>query len=546
LPTLLEAALWYAAKGRRVFPVHYPVGGKCSCPKGWDCDSPCKHPMIAHGFKEATSDTGQIRAWWDKWPEANIGVRMGFGIVTLDVDEGGDETLLRHEPIAKTPEVVTPRGGCHLILLEPEVELANAVKRLPGLDLRTGKGYVLWPPSRTLDGVYRWKARLNGQFAPCPAWLIEAFKDAPQARAPAVPPARIVEGERDAVLFKNACRMRYAGLDEDEILVALMVLNKARCHPPLDDAQIRKLAKQAAGFEAGAVEAKAVEVEPDVPKGVKAGTIGELAGEYRVTGLPSGFRFIDENSTTGGLVNGEVAVISAYTGTGKTGALLQIADYAVSQGVSVCYGTFGDTDATGIRNRLLIMRTGWKGQEPPSEPNLREMWLAQKALIERFPLHVWDATKGRGGRRIDAFLEWAERIGPGLLIGDYAQRIRSSRQNARTPMEHAEDACEALAEAGKRWMIPVLLGSQLTLGNQKAGTLDITKGSREWEEAAGFHMKIKVFEEKELEKLDFEFRTISGIAEFAIAKNRFASNWPAKKRTYARWNAERIRFEELA
>jgi hypothetical protein len=47
--------------------------------------------------KDATFDPKQIKAWWEKWPQANIGVATGAksGIVVIDVDprNGGGETL---------------------------------------------------------------------------------------------------------------------------------------------------------------------------------------------------------------------------------------------------------------------------------------------------------------------------------------------------------------------------------------------------------------------------------------------------------------------
>ena len=43
-----------------------------------------------HGFKDASVDPEQIRAWWAERPDANIGIRTGKGsAVVVDVDRHG-------------------------------------------------------------------------------------------------------------------------------------------------------------------------------------------------------------------------------------------------------------------------------------------------------------------------------------------------------------------------------------------------------------------------------------------------------------------------
>lgn len=69
---LRGAALAYAAKGVPVFP----------------CDPAKKKPLTKHGFKEASTDPATIAEWWERWPNAMIGMPTGkaSGVWVLDVD----------------------------------------------------------------------------------------------------------------------------------------------------------------------------------------------------------------------------------------------------------------------------------------------------------------------------------------------------------------------------------------------------------------------------------------------------------------------------
>jgi len=57
------------------------------------CDSKGKHPLYTGWYKNSTTDVEQIKKWWTKTPNANIGIPTGekSGWLVLDVDDGGDE-----------------------------------------------------------------------------------------------------------------------------------------------------------------------------------------------------------------------------------------------------------------------------------------------------------------------------------------------------------------------------------------------------------------------------------------------------------------------
>ena len=143
----LQHALTYAAKMKwRVFP----------------CVPRDKRPLIKAWQKRATTDPKQIKAWWAQWPDANVAIATGRGLLVVDVDyrHGGAESLREMRKAGKVPEdppiVETPGPGCHLYLSVTK-DLKNLVDVMPGVDLRGAGGYVIAPPSIHPNGLeYQW------------------------------------------------------------------------------------------------------------------------------------------------------------------------------------------------------------------------------------------------------------------------------------------------------------------------------------------------------------------------------------------------------
>ncbi len=94
--SLLDSALAYALRTIPVVPLHHPaVSGSrwrqrwstigCSCGQP-NCAQPSEHPLTGGGLAEATTDSAQVRAWWERHPEANVGLATGVAFDVLDLD----------------------------------------------------------------------------------------------------------------------------------------------------------------------------------------------------------------------------------------------------------------------------------------------------------------------------------------------------------------------------------------------------------------------------------------------------------------------------
>jgi hypothetical protein len=273
---LLEAALDYAKRGWRVFPVYEIREDGCAC--GRPCRDAGKHPRIKGWPALATAVPQKLVEWWSKWPDANVGIATGSrsGIVLVDIDprSGGERTLAEYErhhgPLPSTAETVTGGGGRHLLFRPPgQKRVRNSAGKLGGgLDIRGDGGYFVAPPSRHASGrFYEWAPSLHPdalQFATMPAWLVGLLGAAgpsevalagaggggTRARARSLRMADgtgrpIPAGERNSTLTRRAGVMRRGGFDEAAISAAIHDQNERLCSPPLLREEVDKIVRSA-------------------------------------------------------------------------------------------------------------------------------------------------------------------------------------------------------------------------------------------------------------------------------------------------------------
>ena len=146
--------------------------------RGWPV-LPClpgqKIPATAHGYRDATTDPGQITEWFGRHPDWNLAIATGApGPDVLDVDDHGpagngypafrrlrDAGLLDGAAIY----VRTPSGGLHAYFTGSHQRNGH----LPGhhLDFRSAGGYVLTPPSQIDGQPYQ---LIEPARRPRPAW----------------------------------------------------------------------------------------------------------------------------------------------------------------------------------------------------------------------------------------------------------------------------------------------------------------------------------------------------------------------------------------
>lgn len=233
-------ALRYASLGWSVFPCHWIEDGKCSCKKE-NCTSPGKHPLVAHGVLDASTDPDTIAKWFTQWPQANIAVRCDqFWALDIDLKNSGFYTLKclieANGDLPHTTKAHTGGGGEHLLFAYPE---GTAIKmeshKESGLDVRNQKGYIMVEPSNHISGTdYVWNSDTDPgsddiyPIAQAPAWLIEYLLKRTQQKTTAPPKATQSLDSSEVKKIRSALTFVKGFDDRDTWLTIGMALHSTR------------------------------------------------------------------------------------------------------------------------------------------------------------------------------------------------------------------------------------------------------------------------------------------------------------------------------
>lgn len=140
---------------------------------------------------KATTDPVMIRAWWRRWPEANVGVVVGETFLGLDVDHrnGDDDRLHDLEgslgPLPRTPSYTTS-DGWRSLFKHPGGELRHDID---DVEVKHGSQMIVMPRSVHPDGsIYEWDDHpAEVELAPLPEAYLDLLRSVPAlVRAPAV------------------------------------------------------------------------------------------------------------------------------------------------------------------------------------------------------------------------------------------------------------------------------------------------------------------------------------------------------------------------
>jgi len=207
--------------------------------------------------QRSRATSADVASWFDETPTINHAVVTGqlSGLVVLDIDpaHGGMEAARELFAAHGNPQTLMVRtwsDGLHVYFSFPKEGLRNSAGTLgPGLDIRGEGGYVVGVGSHIDGKPYRWEPGYgpeDREVAPMPSWLLALANQPEPAPNPkganGLAGDLIKAGTRNSTLLKQAGKLRRAGLEPDEIEVALQSLNERLCDPPLPKGEVAQLA----------------------------------------------------------------------------------------------------------------------------------------------------------------------------------------------------------------------------------------------------------------------------------------------------------------
>lgn len=243
--TLLPAAQEYKARGWSVIPLR----------------KNSKRPAIEHWkpYQTRLATDEEIEGWFAE-DQHNIGLVTGklSGLAVLDIDTWQTTQGLEFAKKAGLPPtlVVKTPNGRQDYYAYPDEEVRNFARKVPGLDFRGEGGYVVAPPSHVeASAEEKAKGKVSGDYvvtldaplAAMPVWVQHLTKSKAEVSVPTG--QGIAVGARNDTLTKMAGKLRRLGLNEAEILGALMGANKTRCNPPLKIEELRTIAHSVASYK---------------------------------------------------------------------------------------------------------------------------------------------------------------------------------------------------------------------------------------------------------------------------------------------------------
>ena len=269
-------------------------------------------------------------------------------------------------------------------------------------------------------------------------------------------------------------------------------------------------------------------------------TLREIRHEtQRGDWVESGIDLIDCTSQAKGWRSGELSLIGAPTGGGKSQLAIRSMLNAGSNGQRAMYVTLADVDAAAIKRRMIRMQCGLF--ERDEEP---EIWDDAVSYIESLNVEIFDYTtqsQFAAAERIVAEIETRHNVEPfDVVFVDYVGLLTSADSRQGKSFQASEQACNTLVAAARSLGVPFVCCTQISRNEEKE---IMPMGGRHWMMACNKFLVVRKCQTKaQLATVPDHLRGIDGLALGGIMKSRDESEWPWK---WMKWNKRWMRYDVL-
>jgi len=254
--TFLEIALSCIARGWHVFP----------------CVPHNKNPLIPGGHNAASNNEEQIRAWWARWPEANVAIAVRPSrLAVLDCDHGlaNEEDFRAWVQVKKLPNTYTVRTGrrvnpkdgvtpeygvqCYYSVTEPDIKTMPWADGEQSGDIRCSFGYVMAAGCIHPESGEKYEVLVDAPIVPVPDY-VRTVPTAPITGKPGGTNQSFVDDGgpisewRNVRMISILGKFRSQGHDDDELEAYAHEINESRMVPPFSERELGRLIENAYKF----------------------------------------------------------------------------------------------------------------------------------------------------------------------------------------------------------------------------------------------------------------------------------------------------------
>lgn len=441
------------------------------------CRPRSKKPLLASWLKyQAEPPTfDEIEQWWDDEPEANIALILGRGTMIVDLDGPEAEKALNEYGIFlpfNAPRVVTGRAeqGQHVYLsCPPDLKNATGILRKgdSAVDVKADGGYAMAPPSihDKTGREYVWKTPLTFPLPPAPQQLLDLLTKARSSNDDkhggvkenwvATALQGVGEGSRNVTAAKLAGYL-LRQLPRD-IAQSTLLLFGQRCRPPMPPSEIRAVVDSVASKYGAKFEEPEREGADELAVEHISLVMDKVRDEYHnpKRRIETPLKRLNK-LTVGGFSAGELNLLGAAPGCGKTALATEMATHAAKLGNNVLI----------VSREMLNPALGRRILAQKAEISASRLKLGQvgadeleAGIRQTVGLPMWFCDKATTIAEIEQAVEqMPEPIN--FLIVDYLQLVHGPAQFS-TKREQVDYVTNRLKQIAMQREIPVLALSAL-------------------------------------------------------------------------------------